>query len=137
MAIGIVRIESNSSLTFGYGLIILLLQRIELAQARMGRRQVIVQSEGLSHQLKSPLRGLGVSTPVIDPLPLIGPPQLRVCLRTLRVQGHGLLPQLPCLGNSLFREIKSDQPAQVVVISFQVVRAFARDPPLLLQRELQ
>src|SRR5216684_7824021 len=61
MAIGIVGLEGNSSLSFGYGLIILLLQRIELTQARMGRRQGIVQSEGLSHQLKSALRGLRVS----------------------------------------------------------------------------
>src|SRR6266851_6067539 len=107
IAIGIVGIEGDGSLTFGYGLIVLLLQRIELAQARMGHRQGIIQSEGLSLQLESPLWGLGVSTPVVDPLPVIGPPQLRVRLRILRVQGHGLLPQQPCLGYSLFREIKS------------------------------
>src|SRR5713226_4031704 len=101
MAIGIVGIEGDSHLTFGYGLIVLPFQRIELAQARMGHRQGIIQSEGLSLQLESPLWGLGVSTPVIDPLPVIGPPQLRVCLRTLRVQGHSFLPQHPCLGNSL------------------------------------
>src|SRR5713226_10742787 len=106
MAIGIVGIEGDGSLTFGNGLVILLLQRIELTQARMGHRQGVIQSEGLSLQLKSPLRGLRVSTPVIGPLKVVGSPQLRVCLSILRVQGHGLLPKAPRLGSSLFREVK-------------------------------
>src|SRR5260370_7201642 len=97
MAIGIVGIEGDGSLTFGYGLVILLLQRVELAQARMGRRKGIIQSEGLSRQLKSPLRGLGVDTPVKGPLPGVGTRQLRLCLPILRAEGHGLLPHLPPL----------------------------------------
>ena len=104
----------------------------------MGCGQGVVQGKSLLRQRQRALQGLGVRTPAQDPLHPVGPTQPRVRLGILRVQGNGFLKHLPCLGIGLFREAAIIlHPAQEGVIGLQVVRVFAHDVPLLLQRELQ
>ena len=53
---------------FGYGLVILLFLRIDIAQERMGYRQGVIQGNSLLRQRQRSLQGLGVRTPAKDPL---------------------------------------------------------------------
>src|SRR5229473_1650365 len=86
VAIGAVRIESNSAFRFGNGIVMLLLEQINLTQYAMSRRQRIIQGNGLLRQLIGLPKTLGVRIPLRLPIDKVGQTYVRIRCRVLWIQ---------------------------------------------------